>query len=1023
VSIAVTVILVVVALTAFSNSGPTPGGGSPPATDGVIPAPATNADISIEPLSSAATIPSTFWGINVEPGRPFTSAGASALATTGVSYVRFPGGVAGDEMNYTSGNVTNKTGAITLAVTSLSDFVNSCNSIGCHAILELPAEIDSPSTAAYYVSYVENTLGFTPKYWEIGNEPSSWNHYDQPWSLWATDPTNSITVDQYLPLLANITAAVRAVDPVTPIIAPAIGQGGKTASTCSTWCEPVAAADGSLLAAMSVHSYVASPPSTDTSLDSYFSLLSSSYYAIPTAIPRDRAAISAGDPAGLPLFVDEAGVVNSFTGNETTFGGYTTQLYGGLFQAAEVTQFLAYDVVNVDWFDWSSSAGFGWYSSGSSPWSPIGQVFHTFMPLLYEGYDPTSVAGSSTLYAAATTDGSNLALLVVNVNTTTPASFPLSMLFSGPVSETSWNESGWADGLGPSTSSMGNTTAIAENLSVNVWRGPALLVAGGPAVSPTVIDYDNQQASTLSASVMGGTPPYTVEWYVDSVDTDVCGQGTSVVLGSGLTWTTGEEIVGAGAYHYCYVVTDSNGVTQPSAFATVTVDPTLTASPLATTNPVDVGDTTTISADASGGSGSYSSFVWSALPPGCGTPGNVPSFACTTDTGDLLRSPYSVEVVVTDSNGATSNHAFLLTVTADPTVSVTPDGPLTYDVGQPGGTLTATVTYDGTNGAPVAWYSSSTPACSTSATYTGTAGKTFPVSTASIRTRYYCAVVSDNGLPGYTSVSNVVEVTVGPALVAGTPSANPNPVVAGQPTTISTTPATGGSGSYTYSWSSGLSGCALGTGASFVCSPSVTITNPTPYNVTLTVQDSNGNTVTASLTLTVDPKPTSFSVTFAEFGLTAGLTWKVTLHGTAEHLRTNRTTDRMTDVLTWKNLASGTYAYSITGNAGWHQATLAYSGHVVVSGASVLEPSLNYTLVTYAVTFTETGLPTGTMWSVTVNGVRHSSVTPIITFVEANGTYSYKIGVVSGYAPAHSSGSVVVKGAAASVAVKFSRGG
>lgn len=98
-------------------------------------------------------------------------------------------------------------------------------------------------------------------------------------------------------------------------------------------------------------------------------------------------------------------------------------------------------------------------------------------------------------------------------------------------------------------------------------------------------------------------------------------------------------------------------------------------------------------------------------------------------------------------------------------------------------------------------------------------------------------------------------------LVAGTPSANPNPVDSGVSTTISTTAASGGSGGYAYTWSSSLSGCTGGGGQSYSCTPTVSISSPNFYTITLTVTDSNGATAASSFTLTVDPGVPALSVT------------------------------------------------------------------------------------------------------------------------------------------------------------------
>jgi len=182
------------------------------------------------------------------------------------------------------------------------------------------------------------------------------------------------------------------------------------------------------------------------------------------------------------------------------------------------------------------------------------------------------------------------------------------------------------------------------------------------------------------------------------------------------------------------------------------------------------------------------------------------------------------------------------------------------------------------------------------------------------------------------------------------------------------------------------------------------------YSGTQTI---NGGSVTKS---TLVYSQVTYSVKFSESGLKSGLTWKVKVNGVTKSL----TTSSGTNTLTWTGLANGTYSYSITDNSGWHQTTLAYSGSLTVNGATVTEPKLVYSQVTYSVTFTESGLPSGTTWSVKLNGVTKSSTGPSIVFTEPNGTFSYTVGHVAGYTASPSSGSVTVSGASAAVSVQYS---
>ncbi|MGC8632141.1 MAG: DUF7619 domain-containing protein, partial [Thermoprotei archaeon] len=143
--------------------------------------------------------------------------------------------------------------------------------------------------------------------------------------------------------------------------------------------------------------------------------------------------------------------------------------------------------------------------------------------------------------------------------------------------------------------------------------------------------------------------------------------------------------------------------------------------------------------------------------------------------------------------------------------------------------------------------------------------------------------------------------------------------------------------------------------------------------------------------------PTTYPVTFTESGLPSGTTWSVTLNG--------NTQSSTTSTITF-NEPAGTYQYSIGSVSGYTASPS--SGSVTVSGTT--SEAIAFTQITYPVTFSESGLPSGTTWSVTLNGQTQSSTTSTITFNEPAGTYQYSIGSVSGYTSSPSSGSVTVSG-------------
>lgn len=74
----------------------------------------------------------------------------------------------------------------------------------------------------------------------------------------------------------------------------------------------------------------------------------------------------------------------------------------------------------------------------------------------------------------------------------------------------------------------------------------------------------------------------------------------------------------------------------------------------------------------------------------------------------------------------------------------------------------------------------------------------------------------------------------------------------------------------------------------------------------------------------------------------------------------------------------------------------------------------------YEVAFRETGLPSGTMWSVTLNFLKEQSASDEVTFSEYNGSYGYSIGFVSGYRPIEAFGNVTLLGSSETVNLTFS---
>ena len=92
-------------------------------------------------------------------------------------------------------------------------------------------------------------------------------------------------------------------------------------------------------------------------------------------------------------------------------------------------------------------------------------------------------------------------------------------------------------------------------------------------------------------------------------------------------------------------------------------------------------------------------------------------------------------------------------------------------------------------------------------------------------------------------------------------------------------------------------------------------------------------------------------------------------------------------------------------------------GNIVVDGDYV--PLLAFAL--YEVTFHETGLTSGTAWSVTLNGITLTSTSSSISFWDPNGLYAFAVGAVTGYTAHPATGAVTVSSAAQTVSIHFSK--
>ena len=205
------------------------------------------------------------------------------------------------------------------------------------------------------------------------------------------------------------------------------------------------------------------------------------------------------------------------------------------------------------------------------------------------------------------------------------------------------------------------------------------------------------------------------------------------------------------------------------------------------------------------------------------------------------------------------------------------------------------------------------------------------------------------------------------------------------------------------SWTVNVNGATL-TGKTASLSTQVT-----PGNYTYQVAGVSGynianetGTITVSSATTVNnivftPIPAHYTLTFTETGLTSGTSWTVNVNGAT---LTGKTASLSTQV------TPGSYTYQVGGISGY--TTADETGAISVSSSQTV--NIAFTSTTYTLNFTETGLNSGTLWSVTIGGKSYTTDNASQNISLPAGTYSFSTGNVSGYTSSSVSGKIIVNG-------------
>ena len=451
-----------------------------------------------------------FWGTTLESSNSLGPFVSDIGGETGVTYARFPSGIVGEATNLTANLIyANATGVpfpspIPANLTT-PEFVDACRAIHCHAIIELPMEIDSPSTAAYEVAYLERTLAFFPAYWELGNEPAGWQCYGLPWAEWNSSSTCGTLLgprtspSEFAHEVKDYIAAIRTVDPSTPISC--LGGSG-TQSDDAGWITPILQVNGMNCQAISIHVRPASHYTGLPTLADFMSFLGDDGSNLPARLQTAQSAVAAGcSSCSTQILVTELGSATP----GSSYGGCGLAELCGLgawadvvFEAAQVSEGLNSGAYNLDYFSWHTGGGAAlWNGAETTPlFTLYSSIFRFLQPMVYS----SSLNGTEGVYGTASGSPNGTAFLLVNTQVATEEHVNVAASGFPTSPDATWHR--WVEGeSAPAVGSVNDESGVVTlpplSVSVVVTNGSVTCPAagcglagaggGGPTLTPASI--------------------------------------------------------------------------------------------------------------------------------------------------------------------------------------------------------------------------------------------------------------------------------------------------------------------------------------------------------------------------------------------------------------------------------------------------------------------------------------------------------------------------------------------------------
>ena len=160
-----------------------------------------------------------------------------------------------------------------------------------------------------------------------------------------------------------------------------------------------------------------------------------------------------------------------------------------------------------------------------------------------------------------------------------------------------------------------------------------------------------------------------------------------------------------------------------------------------------------------------------------------------------------------------------------------------------------------------------------------------------------------------------------------------------------------------------------------------------------------------------------YPVSFSERGLPQGFSWNLLL----TYPNGNIVQYSLNTGLISIELTNGTYRYSAVSTDGYLDSPSFSLFTVNGPQSSSIQHNVTFKSDLYSVTFAEAGLPSGAMWSATIDGIYSQTTLGALSFSLPGGTYIYHLSSAGSYVPINAVGVISVSKSNVSVSVIFEK--